>query len=156
MNLQLSRRIRRLPWQYILVYLAIALTATAITSCRDKSSVGPDTTNTPVGTWRIILSHDGQHLQSANDTISVRVYDTNNLLAGDVTVLSTNAVDSLHVSPTVVTITDTLARPWGTSPVMVYWGTNSAAQFDTIHSKAVVDGIVVADTLTVISLIGDF
>jgi hypothetical protein len=149
--------INRMPWQRLLALCMILIFVTAISACRDKSNniVGPNPH--PTGSWAIYLSHDGVHIGSLNDTISVRVYSPEGVLTGNVTVHSVNkASANLHVSGTVVTTADTVSFPWGTSTTMVYWGADTTVEADTITSTAFVNGIEVADTFTIISLIGDF
>ena len=95
-------------------------------------------------------------MNSSNDTISVRVYDPEGELTGGATIQSSNVVDSISVSPSVVTTADTIASPWGTLVPLVYWGFNMSVTVDTIYCTAFVSGVEVADTMTFMSLISDF
>ncbi|RQV97870.1 hypothetical protein EH220_04310 [bacterium] len=156
MNSIPQKSFHRQPWQRILVFALILLTAAMISACRDKTSIGPEPTPNPTGTWSLRLIYDGVHLESTNDTISVRVYDTNGILTGGATIQSTNVADSLQVSPTVVTTADTISSPWGTQIPLVYWGFNSTVTFDTVFCKAFVNGVEVADTMAIFTLISDF
>jgi hypothetical protein len=148
--------INRMPWQRLLALGIVLILVSAISSCRSKNPVEPHDHN-PTGAWAIYLSHDGVHLQSTNDTITVRVYNPEGHLADTILVHSLNGVsDLLHVSNSVLTTTDTASFPWGTTTPMVYWGVDTTIEVDTITSKALVNGIEVADTFTIITLINDF
>ena len=156
MNLQHQKRFNRLPWQRLLVFGTILLMMIATYSCREKTSIGPNDNPTPTGAWVIYLSHDGVHMNSSNDTISVRVYDPEGELAGGVTIRSSNVADSLNVASPVTTTADTIVSPWGTLIPLVYWGFNMSVTVDTIYCTAFVSGVEVADTMTFMSLISDF
>jgi len=149
--------ISRLPWQHLLAFCLLIILVSAISSCRGKDSPTGPNQPPPAGAWVIYLSHDGVHIGSSNDTISVRVYNPDGVLSGNVSIHSVN-VDSanLHVAGSVATITDTINFPWGTDSPLVYWGMDSTVEVDTIISTAFVAGIEVADTFTIMNLIGNF
>jgi hypothetical protein len=150
--------INRMPWQRLLALCLILVIVTAISSCRGKSDTivgSPDTTAT--GAWVIYLSHDDFSRYHLNDTITVRVYNPDGMLANAVNIQSTSNADPLSVNPSVTTSSDTAAYPWGTHGVaLVYWGADTTLLIDTVTSRAFVGGVEVADTFTIINLISDF
>ena len=149
--------INRLPWQQILLIGLITMMIPTSYSCREKNTpTRPDTTENPTGRWVMYLFHDGQHLDSSNDTITVRVYNPQGELAGGLRIESSNTADSINVSPAENTTADTIGSPWGTLTPIVLWGYNSAVLFDTVYCTAFESGVEVVDTLAIFSLINDF
>ena len=115
--------INRLPWQQILLIGLITIMIPTSYSCREKNTpTRPDTSGTPTGRWVMYLFHDGQHLDSSNDTITVRVYNPQGELAGGLRIESSNTADSIDVSPTVNTTADTVEYPCGNTHTYCFMG----------------------------------
>src|SRR5512145_1488597 len=120
----------RRPAAFAAILIALSISVVAM-SCREKdgniSGPGPD----PNGSWAIVLD-TASTLYVPNDTISVRLFDPQGMLAVGKLLRLAATISQDSVSA-VVTTADTLSRPWGSNPPVYYWGTGDTGGQEQPH-----------------------
>lgn len=134
-------------------YLALALVSllTVVSAgCNHKVAEIP---NGPgPGDWRLVLrapavmyrDHPGGRV--ANDTIVVRLYDSAGNIQNAVTIRSQALKSPNMVNPQVHSVSDTIAKPWGSDIPLFYYGSGDPdpALPEIVTSEAIINGDTVA------------
>lgn len=144
-------------WCFLLAFAAISLIALAL-GCRTKSTpTGPD--DPPPGVWSLYLDAPPSMFRNApgghveNETIVLRLFNPEGRAPTGVRIFS--QCDVSHDSVTLNTWTaDTLSRPWGCNPPLLYWGSGGADGREVVRSWAV--SIAQGDTDTLASASASF
>ncbi|MBU0509747.1 hypothetical protein KKH27_13045 [bacterium] len=128
--------------------------------CREKASPTEPIPPVPPGSWTMYLmappsmfrNAPGGHVE--NDTIPLRLFDPNGIVRSNVMVISQCDVSRDSVTPNAWTRTDTLNRPWGCEPAIIYWGTGGPDGREVVRSWAF--SITESDTDTLAEAFASF
>lgn len=135
---------------YILLSMWIAAVVFGASACRDKTDGGTGPNPPPdEHPWRLYTYKVGGVLRAgARDTISVRLYNDANVLQNGRVVFSRSINDPNRVTTSVVTSTDTVRNPYGTTEIlpMTYWGQGGPDLTETIESWVILNGDTMAFT----------
>ena len=142
-------------WCFLLAFAAISVTALAL-GCRSKETpTGPD--DPQPGPWRMWLDAPPSMFRNApgghviNDTIVLRVLDPLGHVPAGVRIFSQCDVSRDSVTMNTWSWSDTVARPWGCEPPLIYWGSGGADGREVVRSWAVSIAQGDTDTLAIAS-----
>jgi hypothetical protein len=135
----------------MLFCVMVAALVALLPACRKKvtGGDGQDTTQQD-GPWRLFTYTDGLLRAGAFDTINVRLYNEFGTLLNGQSVSSICLVDPPKVVTPVVTSSDTVHNPWGTTAIspLRYWGDGGANGTETIFSWVMHAGDTMATATT--------
>ncbi|MFZ5434025.1 MAG: hypothetical protein ACOZB3_09660 [Calditrichota bacterium] len=160
MNSSVLHGLRNSLLPVLVVVLFLVVSVLPLSGCRSKDNpVGPPDGPQP-GHWTLVLSAPpsmfrdlpGGHVE--NDTITVRLYNEEGILASGVRIYSKCDVSVDSVSPQIQSRSDTAAVPWGANPALIYWGSGGVDGREVVRSWAL--SIAQGDTDTLATAFASF
>jgi hypothetical protein len=118
------RSARTLLLTMLLCFAVLAL----FVGCHKKDNVVNPIDQPPTGDWTLVLHNKPAMVRDTltgrvhNDTITVRLYDTLGALTGSIEIDCRCMMDPTGLNPTVYSRADTSTHPWGSDPVLMYYG----------------------------------